>query len=183
MQETAPPLPRSGWIWTRNLLGIFFVSLHSTAPCDAAPFLPLMFLKLRPDVDTKNQVRQRSGSNESTAWTEGSVGGAGPRAWDGDLVAMTVCWGANDSAPIRLLYASSNETFEEYLWRKDDDTWHWQGSWPGYNGASGVTCYRSPGDYRYMGLINTQSELEFWYQEKANSSAEWQKCKVDGARL
>jgi hypothetical protein len=34
-----------------------------------------------------------------------------------------------------------------------------------------------------MGLINTQSELEFWYQEKANTSAEWQKCKVDGAGM
>ena len=95
---------------------------------------------------------------------------------------MTVCWGANDSVPIRLLYASSNDTFEEYLWRKHDDSWHRQRSWSGYNGASGVTCYRSPGSDRYMGLINTQNQLEFWYQDKANSSAEWLQCKINCVR-
>lgn len=136
-----------------------------------------ILLTVQRDVDSSNRVRQRTGNNQSTGWTEGSAGKADLKVYDGDLVSMASCWGTNNSVPIRLFYASTDKTFEEYLWRSADETWHWQRRWEGYNGAAGVSCYRGAGPNRYLGLINTNSELEFWYQDKAEDPAEWYKCK------
>jgi hypothetical protein len=58
----------------------------------------------------------------------------------------------------------------------DDDMWYWQRSWEGYSGAAGVSCYRGPQSHRYLGLVNSNNHLEFWYQEK-DPSAKWLKCK------
>ncbi|KAM0723574.1 hypothetical protein Q7P37_000561 [Cladosporium fusiforme] len=126
-------------------------------------------------IDSSNRVRQRSGNNESIGWTEGSLRDADAKAWEGDLIGMTACWGANNSVPIRLFHASSNSTFEEYLWRMTDKTWHWQRSWTDKNGAAGVACQRS-GTYRYLGLSNSNNQIEFWYQN--NTDTEWSKSNV-----
>lgn len=84
--------------------------------------------------------------------------------------------------PIRLFYASDNTTFEEYLWFAQDDVWAWQRSWKGYSGTAGVACdHQGDPFYRYVGMVNLQNQLEFWYQVKGDDdlSAEWLKCKCD----
>jgi len=95
----------------------------------------------RTDIDINNQIRHRFGSNDSTLWSNGTIGTAELVAYDGDLVGLQACWsGLNSSVPIRLFYASNSKIFKEYLWRAHDDKWMWQRSWSNYSGAAGVGC-------------------------------------------
>jgi hypothetical protein len=110
------------------------------------------------DIDSDNFIRQRSGNNGTTGWTEGSISKAKLTAWDGDLVGLTACASAIDeSAPIRLFYASSSTSVE------------------GYSGAAGVGCFGGTGAYRYLGLVNTENQLEIWYQASEDVGSDWQK--------
>jgi hypothetical protein len=128
------------------------------------------------DIDSDNFIRQRSGNNRTTGWTEGSISKAKLTAWDGDLVGLTACSSALDeSAPIRLFYASSSTSVEEYLWRAKKDEWVRQQTWDGYSGAAGVGCFGGTGAYRYLGLVNTENQLEIWYQASEDVGTDWQK--------
>lgn len=143
---------------------------------------------MQPDIDSENQVRHRKGSNRSTAWDEGTTREANLKAWDGDLVGMTACSGTGNDNPIRLFYASSNTTFEEYLWNMQDDTWRRLRSWEGFNGAAAVRCYigsdnnTDRGANRYLILMNSNNQIEFWYQNKDDGSQGWLKCKLSRAQ-
>ena len=128
------------------------------------------------DIDSDNLIQQRSGNNRTDGWTEGSISKSKLTAWDGDLVGLTACASAlDDSAPIRLFYASSNTAVEEYLWRAEKDEWDWQQTWEGYSGAAGVGCFGGTGDYRYLGLVNSKNGLEIWYQASEDVGTDWQK--------
>ena len=122
------------------------------------------------------------------SWTEGSTRQAKLKAWDGDLVSLTACWEISNDFPVRLFYASSNATFEEYLWRRPGDTWHWQQSWEGFNGAASIRCYggsdgnADEGANRYLVLINSNNQIEVWYQKKDDESLHWTKCKHSNAQ-
>lgn len=133
------------------------------------------------DLDTNNVIRQRSSSNrsDSEGWTDGSISRANLTAWDGDLVGLTACWSSiNASIPIRLWYASDNETFEEYLWFAERDEWVRQPSWQGYNGAAGVGFHTGAGFNTYVGMVNTRNELKFFYQRTAGEDlSNWQESK------
>jgi len=84
---------------------------------------------------------------------------------------------------VRLFYASSNATFEEYLWNMRLKTWHWQQRWEGFNGAAAIRCYGGSdgnsdgGANRYLVLMNSDNQIEFWYQNKNDGSQDWTKCK------
>jgi hypothetical protein len=133
-------------------------------------------LTARPDIDSDNFIRQRSGNNRTTGWTEGSSSKAKWAAWDSDLVGLTACASAIDeSAPIRLFYASNSTAVEEYLWRAEEDDWAWQQTWEGYSGAAGVGCYGGTGAYRYLGLVNSDNVMEIWYQASEDTGTDWQK--------
>jgi hypothetical protein len=133
-------------------------------------------LTSHPDVDSDNLIRQRSGNNRTAGWTEGSIYESKLTAWEGDLVGLTACASAlDDSAPIRLFYASSSTAVEEYLWRSEKDEWDWQQTWDGYSGAAGVGCFGGTGDYRYLGLVNSENGLEIWYQASEDVETDWQK--------
>jgi hypothetical protein len=133
-------------------------------------------LMTNSDIDTDNFIRQRSGNNRTTGWTEGSIAKSKIAAWDGDLVGLTACSSALDeSAPIRLFYASSSTSVEEYLWRAEKDEWVQQQTWEGYSGAAGVGCFGGTGAYRYLGLVNTDNQLEIWYQASEDVGTDWQK--------
>ena len=136
-------------------------------------------LSIQPDIDLENQVRHRIGNNRSTAWVEGSTRANQLYAWDGDLVGLTACWGTSNDIPIRLFYASSNTTFEEYLWNMKADKWLWQKRWEGYNGAAAVRCLGVSGGNRYVALMNSDNQIEVWYQNKDDNdgSLNWIKCK------
>lgn len=134
------------------------------------------------DIDADNRIRQRSSSNQSSGWSDGSIGRANLKAWNGDMVGVQACWAINFSVPIRIFYASDETTFEEYLWFAQDDTWAWQRSWKGYSGTAGVACdHQGDSFYRYVGMVNLQDQLEFWYQVKGGDdlSADWLKCECD----
>jgi len=129
-------------------------------------------------VDSDNLLRQRSGNNRTTGWTEGSIAEAKLTTWDGDLVGLTACASALDeSAPIRLFYASNSTAVEEYLWRAEEDEWVWQQTWEGYSGAAGVGCFGGTGAYRYLGLVNSENNLEIWYQASEDVGTNWQKAQ------
>jgi hypothetical protein len=142
---------------------------HFPFPCEG-------ILTARLDIDSDNLVRQRSGNNRTVGWTEGSITKAKLTAWDGDLVGLSVCESvANESAPIRLFYASNSTAFEEYLWWAEDDNWEWQRTWEGYSASADVGCYTGSDDYRYVGLVNPSNQLEIWYQPAEDVPADWQK--------
>jgi hypothetical protein len=136
------------------------------------------------DIDSDNFIRQRSGDNRTAGWTEGSISKAELTAWDGDLVGLTACASAIDeSAPIRLFYASSSTAVEEYLWRAEKDEWVRQQTWEGYSGSAGVGCFGGTGAYRYLGLVNTENQLEIWYQASEDGGTDWQKGQYPQIQL
>jgi hypothetical protein len=128
------------------------------------------------DIDTDNFVRQRSGNNETAGWSEGSISKVKLTAWDGDLVGLSACESAaNQSAPVRLFYASNSTAFEEYTWWAERDEWEWERTWEGYSTAANVGCYTGSDNYRYVGLVNRSNRLEIWYQSVEDSPDDWQK--------
>lgn len=145
------------------------------------PF-PSKLLTKQIDIDQDHQLRQRSGDNSSTFWTDGSLNESNLTAYRGDLVGLHACWaGIGARSPIRLWYASDNVTFQEYLLQ--DEQWKWQRSWEGYHGAAGVGCYSwGRGDNVYSGFVNTNNNVEIWYLN-ATSSDEWRQSKYFSFRL
>lgn len=136
----------------------------------------------RPDIDTNNVIRQRSGNNGTDGWTEGSLAKANLTAWNGDLVGLAACDSAiNETIPLRLFYASNSTAFDEYLYFASDDKWVWQQTWNGYSGAADVGCFGTIDGYRYVGLVSTSNELEFWYQAEEDISADWQQGESSSA--
>lgn len=133
-------------------------------------------LTARPDIDTDNILRQRSGNNRTDGWTEGSLSKANLTAWGGDLVGLAACDSAiNETIPLRLFFASNSTAFEEYLWFTDEDKWVWQQTWEGYSGAASVGCFGNLDGYRYVGLVSRSNQLEFWYQAQEDLQDGWQK--------
>lgn len=168
-----------------RITGMCFVSLRGTEVLLAMSACSGIYrvLIIRPDVDSDNLLRQRSGNNRTTGWTEGSIAEAKLTTWDGDLVGLTACASALDeSAPIRLFYASNSTAVEEYLWRAEEDEWVWQQTWEGYSGAAGVGCFGGTGAYRYLGLVNSENNLEIWYQASEDVGTNWQKGKQQHIR-
>lgn len=134
--------------------------------------LPHVVLIAGSDIDSNDHIRQRSGNNR---WTEASISEARLTAWNGDLVGLAACDSAiNESIPIRLFYAFNSTSFEEYLWKADEDEWVWQQTWPDYSAAAGVGCHTGVGYNRYVGLVRPSNRLEFWYQPTDDIKAEWQ---------
>ncbi|KAM0715748.1 hypothetical protein Q7P37_008262 [Cladosporium fusiforme] len=128
-------------------------------------------------IDKDHKIRQRSGDNSTTSWTDGPINESNLAAYRGDLVGLHACWaGIGSKAPIRLWYASGNTTFEEYLFK--DEEWKWQRSWEGYYGAAGVGCYSwSRGPNIYAGFVNTNNNVEIWYQNTSSSDG-WRQTDV-----
>lgn len=137
------------------------------------------------DIDTKNIIRQRSSSNDSdSSWKDGLLEKANLEAYDADRVAMKACWESHRGAiDVRLWYASSNTTIEEYLWRASDDEWKWQQTWTGYSGTAGIGC--SSGDsqaFVFVSLVNTVGRLELWAMDRTadlneDDTVEWENSK------
>ena len=84
---------------------------------------------------------------------------------------------ADQSAPIRLFYASNSTAFEEYLWWAEQDEWEWQRTWEGYSASADVGCYTGSDNYRYVGLVNPSDRLEIWYQSVGGRPGYWQKSQ------
>ena len=179
--KNSTPLSTVNMLWSTSEWHVFCKSIYCVV-LGGIDF-SLILLIIQPDIDSEHQVRHRKGNNKSMSWNEGSTRQAKLKAWDGDLIGLTACWGTSNDFPIRLFYASSNATFEEYLWRRPDDTWHWQRSWDGFNGAAAIRCYGgSPsntdrGANRYLVLMNSNHQIEVWYQNKDDGSLGWAKCK------
>jgi hypothetical protein len=119
------------------------------------------------DIDQNYQVRQRSGSNATTDWTDGTINQEALQTYRGDLVGLHACIDSSDTAAMRLWYASDDTTFEEYAFT--NDAWAWQRSWRNYSGAAGVGCYSWGTDnYTYASFVNLDNTLELWYKEKTD---------------
>lgn len=158
-----------------NYWNVFCKSTVDRNAIDLAKLLLCGVLTALSDLDSENFIRQRSGNNQSTGWTEGSISKAKLAAWNGDLVGLSACESAiNGSIPVRLFYASNSTAFEEYLWYAEEDEWVWQKTWNGYSGAAGVGCHPGIGYYRYTGLVNPSNRIEIWYQPTEDIMADWQ---------
>lgn len=123
------------------------------------------------DIDRDYRVRQRSGSNATNAWTDGSTNDKNLEAYCSDLIGLHAC-PASPNADTRLWYASNETTFEEYTFSNDDE-WTWQRSWTGYSAAAGVGCYSwGPDNHTYAAFVNLDNALELWYKEKTDEDPE-----------
>ena len=132
------------------------------------------------DIDNINKIRYLTGNNgtDPAKWSRGSFPHDARAAWDGDVVGLTACAGINSSIPIRLWYAADSTTFEEYLWHAEDDQWELMDTWRGYSGASSVGCWNGNRNESYVGLVNLNNALTFWYYSKQGgdtSEADWRK--------
>jgi hypothetical protein len=95
---------------------------------------------------------------------------------------LNVCWaGIDGTLTMRLWYASSNTTFEEYLYNNEEREWDWQKQWAGFSGAAGVGCVTDPDHpYIYAAFVNLQNSVEIHYRTREDaylSTAGWEKCK------
>lgn len=123
------------------------------------------------DIDVENQIRQRSNSNTTGVWTNGTIDNVGLKAYVGDLVGMQACWAGNLGVGMRIWFASNSTTFQEYIWYDPEDTWRWQREWTGYNGAAGVGCYSwGPNTTAYVTLVTLKNNVELWYKDSTDQS-------------
>jgi hypothetical protein len=136
------------------------------------------------DINKDHQISQRSASNITASWSDGPINKANLTAYDGDLAGMSVCWaGIGATLTMRLRYASSNTTFEEYLYNNEEKEWNWQSKWDDLSGAAGVGCVVAPDSahpYIYAAFVNLQSQVEIYYRTKADAhlaTTGWEKCK------
>lgn len=146
--------------------------------------LSKILLTTKSDIDSGNIIRQRSGNSGagSTGWTEGLISSEKRLAWEGDMVGLKACSVHNGSlsASIRLFYASSSATIQEWIWFSDEDRWAPKQNWTGYSGASSVGCYTFDTSFEYVALVNTNNTVEFWYQKKEEGNwyeADWKRCQ------
>lgn len=81
-------------------------------------------LTILPDIEASNTLRQRTSRNvPGDYWRDGPLEQANLTAYDADRVAMQACWtGLDEKTAMRLWYASSNTTLEEYLWVEDSNS-------------------------------------------------------------
>lgn len=140
-------------------------------------------LTILSDIDKEHQIRQRSGSNDSATWTDGPINGANLAAFDGDLAGLNVCWaGIDNTLTMRLWYASSNTSFEEYLYNNEEREWNWQKRWDGFSGAAGVGCVTDPDHPNiYVAFVNLQGSVEIHWRTRKDahlSTAGWEKCNT-----
>jgi hypothetical protein len=117
----------------------------------------------------------------TSSWTDGPINKANLTAYDGDLAGLNVCWaGIDGTLTMRLWYASSNTTFEEYLYNNEERAWDWQKRWEGFSGAAGVGCVTDPDHpYIYAAFVNLKGSVEIYYRTRreAHVSAKgWEKC-------
>lgn len=89
---------------------------------------------------------------------------------------------STESPAIRIWYASSNSTFEEYLWRSGETVWTWQRQWKGYSGTAGIACnVQVDSSGTYVALVNADGRVEIWSKKVSDSSvggsAGWEQSK------
>lgn len=140
------------------------------------------------DVDAGNTIREFTKSNASSEWRDGPIGEAALHPLEADLASMQACLANTDAdtPAIRTWYASSNSTFEEYLWRSGEDSWTWQRQWKGYSGTAGIACNEQAGSsVTYVALVNAEGRVEVWSKKISDSSvgglAGWKQGKCSGA--
>lgn len=131
------------------------------------------------DIDENYQVRERTGNNNTMDWANGPIDKANLTAYRGDLIGLHACWaGYSNNVPIRLWHASDESTFEEYVFYSDENEWRWQRTWNDYSGAAGIGCYSwtGPNNFIYAAFVNSNSDVEIWYQN-VTGSATWQQSR------
>ena len=145
------------------------------------------------DIDQANYLRQRTNSNETNVWSNGSLNSLNLQVFDADQVGMQACWYGNDygdsdyihtplpsssdgtsadpaagETGMHLWFATSPTTFEQYGWRfGSSDGWTHQRIWTGMNGHAGVACYSWAEDssVTYAMFVNEENAVEIWWRD------------------
>ncbi|KAJ9640892.1 hypothetical protein H2199_005560 [Coniosporium tulheliwenetii] len=144
-------------------------------------------------IDKDNYIRQKSGNNHTSLWSNGTVNSLNLKAMDADSVGMQACWygsfygdadyahspSTNDGSGassygsevgMHLWYASDSNTFQQYGWRDGDTDWAHQYTWTDMDGHAGVGCYSwGPGTVTYTVMVNRDHAVEVWWKD-TNSS-------------
>ncbi|KAK5127916.1 hypothetical protein LTR85_005033 [Meristemomyces frigidus] len=160
---------------------------RNSTPLSAVAYVTPENMRL-VDIDVNNQIKQRSGTNLSSLWTDGPINDANLTVHDADQVGMQACWYGSDygdsdythtplptSGPdaaftsdvgMHIWYGSNATTFQQYGWRAGDDSWTYQATWQDYNAHAGVGCYSwGPGTVTYVMMVNLQDTVEFWWKD------------------
>jgi len=140
------------------------------------------------DIDTNNQIKQKTNSNTTNVWRDGPINQANLTANDADSVGMQACWYGSDygdtdythtplptsgdsanhtsQVGMHMWYATSDTEFRQWGWRDGDSEWTYQTAWSNYNGHAGVGCYSwGPGTVTYVMLVNLEDTVEFWWKD------------------
>lgn len=136
---------------------------------------------LYSDINKFHHIRHRYTSNATNSWTDGPLNKANLTAYNNDLTGLNVCWaGIDGTLTMRLWYASSNTTFEEYLYNNEERQWDWQKRWEGFSGTAGVGCVTDPDHpYVYAAFVNLQGSAEIYYRTRKDAhlaATGWEKC-------
>ncbi|KAI9782881.1 MAG: hypothetical protein M1816_001662 [Peltula sp. TS41687] len=141
-------------------------------------------------IDEDNYIRQKSGNNKTSLWTNGTLNSLNLKAApDAGSVGLQACWygsfygdadyGHSPAAAdgsgattypsevgMHLWYASNATTVEQYGWRDGDKGWTRQNTWNNKNGHAGVGCYSwGPGTVTYVMMVNLQETVEVWWKD------------------
>ncbi|GAB7355291.1 hypothetical protein MBLNU459_g5829t1 [Dothideomycetes sp. NU459] len=148
-------------------------------------------------IDINNMIRQKSNSNTTNIWTNGTIDQLNLVALDADQVGMQACWYGSDygdtdythtplptdgdtsnatvtahnEVGMHIWYASDSQTFQQLGWRYGDLNWTFQGSWTEKNGHAGVGCYSWEPDstVTYVMMVNLNDSVEFWWKDTNTS--------------
>lgn len=140
-------------------------------------------------IDVDNYVRQKSGNNRTSLWTNGTLNALNLKVYDADLVGLQACWygsfygdadyvhsplatdtsGAKSypgEVGMHLWFASNATTFEQYGWRDGETTWKHLHTWSNKEGHAGVGCYSwGPGTVTYTMMVNLDHTVEVWWRD------------------
>ncbi|KAK4946672.1 hypothetical protein LTR66_014256, partial [Elasticomyces elasticus] len=141
-------------------------------------------------IDQNNIVRQKSNSNVTNIWVNGTVDKLGLKAFDANTVGMQACWYGSDYGDSDYLHTplsgqTSNSTahssssagadfgmhlwvatnataIQQYGWREGNKTWEPQYNWTGKNGHAGIGCFswQDNSTTTYAMMVNLDQVVE-----------------------
>lgn len=152
-------------------------------------------------ISQQNQVKQRTFTNDTNIWTDGTLNKLNITVWDTPgTLGLQACWKGNfygDSDATRMPTANDEtntvpfdgqaamniwvpideSTFQQYAWFNGvSDDWGKLDPWLGKNTHAGVGCYSwGVGTVSYAMMVNRKNDTEIWWKDEnktARSTAE-----------
>ncbi|KAK3696302.1 hypothetical protein LTR37_018038 [Vermiconidia calcicola] len=141
-----------------------------------------------------NLLKQRSITNTTYTWTDGLINQLNIEVLDAERVGLQACFydgpvgstGQGSWGGIRLWVASSETTFDQWVWNIGLSHWIWEQSWQELNGAASPACYGwAPDAVDYIMFLDLNNAISIYWEDISTQQIstathpinKWTKCK------